>query len=83
MITHRSIIHATCPLDGAWDYYSVHIQTSEFVDVAEIEKILDRARGCQATQETIARTIKRLLGSRATVTLTGRHSQNTKTTVTL
>ncbi len=81
-VKHESIIHGKCPINGRWDYYEVLIETDDFLEISEMEEILDFARGCNKTQEVIAKEIALSLPYHCTITLTGRHSQNTKTTTT-
>ena len=87
MILHETIVHGRCPLNDQWDYYDVDIETDEFIDVHKLEEILNDVRGLREVQEDIARRIAGMLRSKGFqtchVTVTGRHSQNMQTTVTL
>jgi hypothetical protein len=64
-----------------WDYYTVTIQTEDTIDVHYLESVMDSVRGMRATQEQIAELIKQQLSCEAMVEVTGRHSQNSTTTV--
>jgi hypothetical protein len=64
-----------------WDYYAVTIQTEDTIDVHYLESVMDSVRGMRATQEQIAELIKQQLSCEAMVEVTGRHSQNSTTTV--
>jgi hypothetical protein len=68
-------------LHDQWDYYTVAIQTEDTIDVHYLESVMDSVRGMRATQEEIAELIKQQLNCEAMVEVTGRHSQNSTTTV--
>ena len=80
---HAFNIHAKCPmvLHDQWDYYAVAIQTEDTIDVHYLESVMDSVRGMRATQEQIAELIKQQLACEVMVEVTGRHSQNSTTTV--
>lgn len=81
--THRFFIHARCPLVPhlQWDYYTVIVETNFVIDVHAIEKFLDEEiRGERLEQEVIAELVKHKFPD-TKVTLAGRHSQNSSTTV--
>jgi hypothetical protein len=80
---HTFNIHAECPmvLHKQWDYYTVSVQTEELVDVHALESVMDSVRGMRATQEEIAGLIKQQLSCEAMVEVSGKHSQNSTTTV--
>jgi hypothetical protein len=80
---HAFNIHAKCPMvsHDQWDYYTVAIQTEDTIDVHYLESVMDSVRGMRATQEEIAELIKQQLNCEAMVEVTGRHSQNSTTTV--
>lgn len=81
-VKHESIIHGKCPINGRWDYYEVIVETEEFVEISELEELLDFHRGTNRTQEDLAKNIALQLPYSCNVKLSGRHSQNTKTVVT-
>ena len=81
-ITHESMIHGKCPINGRWDYYKVVVETEEFVEISELEELLDFYRGTNKTQEDLAKNIALQLPHGCSVKLSGRHSQNTNTIVT-
>jgi hypothetical protein len=64
-----------------WDYYTVTIQTEDTIDLHYLESVMDSVRGMRATQEQIAELIKQQLNCEAMVEVTGKHSQNSTTTV--
>ena len=80
---HAFNIHAKCPMvsHDQWDYYAVTIQTEDTIDVHYRESVMDSVRGMRATQEQIAELIKQQLACEVMVEVTGRHSQNSTTTV--
>ena len=80
---HAFNIHAKCPMvaHDQWDYYTATIQTEDTIDVHYLESVMDSVRGMRATQEQIAELIKQQLNCEAMVEVTGRHSQNSTTTV--
>jgi hypothetical protein len=80
--THKSFVHGKCPINGRWDYYEVVVCTDDFVEVSELEDVLDSIRGTNKTQEELAKYISLSLPYSCVITLHGRHSQNTKTSIT-
>lgn len=78
---HEAIIHGTCPINGRWDYYEVKVETTDFLEISELEELLDFYRGTNKTQEELAKEISLALPYNCKITLSGRHSQNTKTSV--
>ena len=81
MIRHSSMVHGKCPVNGRWDYYQVDVETKEFLEVSELEEVLDFVRGTSKTQEEIAKNISMTLPYKCKITVVGRHSQNTETVV--
>lgn len=83
IVKHTFNIHAKCPLvpHEQWDYYMVSVQTEDVVDVHALEAVMDSVRGIRATQEEIAQVIKEQLSCETMVEVTGKHSQNSSTTV--
>lgn len=81
-IKHSSTIHGKCPINGKWDYYEVVVETEEFMEISELEELLDSYRGTNKTQEDLAKNIALQLPYSCNVKLSGRHSQNTNTVVT-
>ena len=81
-INHESMIHGKCPINGKWDYYKVVVKTEEFLEISELEELLDFHRGTNKTQEDLAKSIALQLPYSCVVELSGRHSQNTNTVVT-
>ena len=81
-VKHSAIIHARCPLQPTWDYYDVTIIPMSFLDVRDLECILDEVRGKEMTQEDIAVALAAVLPN-CTIQITGKHTANTNTTVTV
>lgn len=81
MNIHKTTIHAKCPLNGSWDYYTVTVSTKEFLKCEELEEVCDFVRGKNMEQERIADELKATLPGDCTVKLEGRHGQNTELTV--
>lgn len=81
-VTHRTTVHGKCHINGSWDYYDVEITTDQFIKVEDIESRLDlEVRGKMEPQETLAERIAKAFPSHCKITVVGRHSQNTLTTV--
>ena len=78
MNIHKTTIHAKCPLNGSWDYYTVSIETDEFIACEQIEELCDFVRGKSLEQERIAKDLHRSLGVKSKLILLGRHGQNTE-----
>jgi len=79
---HVFQIHALCPfVDHQWDYYDCEIETREVIDVHQIEKQLNEARGAKASQEDLCIVIHKLFPN-CKVSLRGRHNQKSRTVVT-
>lgn len=78
MNIHKTTIHAKCPLNGLWDYYTVLIETDEFIACEQIEELCDFVRGKSLEQERLAQNLHRSLGVKNKLTLLGRHGQNTE-----
>ena len=81
--THEFTIHAECPFvpHKQWDYYTVIIDTEEFIDVHAIEAALNEVRGARESQEKLAEAIRSKVGGNCSVMLRGSHSQGNLTTV--
>jgi len=91
LVVHSFQIHGFCPFAGrshVIDYYTVDVKTSRVVDVHEIEKVIVDCSGRSLSQEAIACLIAEKLRSAfgnstyMSVTVSGRHSQNSGTVVT-
>jgi hypothetical protein len=61
-----------------WDYYTVLIETDEFIACEQIEELCDFVRGKSLEQERLAQNLHRSLGVKNKLTLLGRHGQNTE-----
>lgn len=83
MTIHTTTIHGRCPLNNNWDYYTLTVRTDGFIDIAELESICDLVRGSSKTQEDIAEELRNRLPGDCVMELSGRHSQNTATVVSL
>lgn len=83
MITHKTMIHGKCPINGAWDYYEVTVRTESFIKCEDIEAVCDQVRGKGITQEEMAEELRELLPQDCSLTVRGRHGQNTQTMIEL
>ena len=83
MITHKTMIHGKCPINGAWDYYEVTVETESFNKCEDIEAACDRVRGKGITQEAIAAELRELLPRDCVLLVCGRHGQNMQTMIEL
>lgn len=84
MTTHKTIVHAKCPINGEWDYYDVSVETDVFIAAEEVQEACNSVRGSEMTQEDLTARLHHLLTepeteSRVTVRVEGRHGQNTST----
>lgn len=83
-ITHTTMIHAKCPINDEWDYYTVEIEVGGFLRAEDINSVADGIRGTTETQEGIAEQFAdgiREYDYDAKITIIGRHGQNVETTV--
>ena len=82
-VTHTFMVHGICPFveHVQFDYYDCIIETTEVIDVHEIEKKINEFRGMVASQEDLCCKISQTLVG-CEVTLRGRHNQNSNTSVT-
>ncbi len=76
--THRTTIHATCPL-GCWDYYDVEYSPADFMTVEDFQEACDAVRGKKMYQEKLTETLASFLMDGELI-VTGRHGANTGTT---
>ena len=84
MNTHKTIIHAKCPINGLWDYYDVILTTPCFIKAEDVDAAANKVRGFIRTQEEIAEDLFKEFDLRLgdfTLTVSGRHGQNVQTTV--
>lgn len=81
MTTHKTLIHAKCPLNGEWDYYDVIVETYTFLAAERFQEACNCVRGCEMTQEAITAQLHRILS--IAVKVEGRHGQNTETACTM
>jgi hypothetical protein len=73
---HRTTIHARCPFAPVWDYYSVQIETKDFIRCEKIEAICEEIRGQQISQEMVLELLRKKLNIECKITVKGRHGQN-------
>lgn len=80
---HRFTIHAICPFveHQQWDYYDVELQTEEVIDVHILETAMNSVRGIRESQEAIATILREQLPCEVLITISGRHSLTSSTTV--
>ena len=81
MNIHETTIHATCPINGQWDYYHVTFQTDKFLKAEDFEHAADQVRGLRDTQERVAGVMAHAIPVSGTLTLSGSHTANSSTTV--
>ena len=80
-IKHETTVHGKCPINENWDYYTLTIETEEFVRAEALEELCDFCRGKQWTQEEMAKQLRAIMPSHCSLTLNGRHTQNMTTSV--
>ena len=80
---HTFTVHGRCPYVTKlqWDYYDVEITTEDEIDVHKLEAVMDSVRDLSMSQEQIAEAIRKQLPEHCFIEVTGRHTQNSKTTV--
>jgi ribonuclease I len=83
MNVHETTIHGRCPINAQWDYYTLRVETEEFIRAEDIEEMCDFVRGKSMPQEQIAAELRATLPAHCRIELRGRHGQNCQTTVTL
>ena len=73
---HTTMIHARCPINGSWDYYTLRIVTERFMKCEDLDAIANGQRGAGKTQERLADDIALMLPTHCKLSLTGQHGQN-------
>jgi hypothetical protein len=73
---HTTTIHARCPYAPVWDYYTLTVETPEFIRCEIIQAICDSVRGAELTQEQVFAKLREQLMPPAKLTLEGCHGQN-------
>jgi|GEM_PF-6053535 len=58
---YTATIHAQCPVDDSWDYYSVVITSKHEIRCETITEALNQVRGRKLTQENVAQSIDQRL----------------------
>lgn len=81
MIVHETMVHGRCPINGAWDYYTLEVRTDDFVKCEDIEQACNVVRGSDMTQEQMAEALREELPGHCIMVLRGRHGQNVATMV--
>ena len=76
MNKHETTIHARCPYAPTWDYYTLTVETREFLQCEKLQEICDEVRGKEMTQEDVFEFVRSRIKQPAKVTLEGRHGQN-------
>jgi hypothetical protein len=76
MNMHKTTIHARCPYFPTWDYYTLTVETREFVQCETLQSICDEVRGKEMTQEAVFEFLRSRIKPPAKITLKGRHGQN-------
>jgi len=73
---HKTTIHARCPYAPVWDYYTLTVETPEFIRCETVQEICDSVRGLEMTQEEVFAKLREKLLPPAKLTLEGCHGQN-------
>ena len=73
---HETTIHSRCPYAPVWDYYTLLVETTEFIRCEQIQEVCDAVRGKSLTQEAVFEFIRERIKPPAKITLSGRHGQN-------
>ena len=81
IVLHKTMVHGRCPINDSWDYYILEVRTDGFVKCEDIEDACDTVRGKSMTQEDMAIKLRSLIPSHCSLSLRGRHGQNTRTVV--
>lgn len=72
---HKTTVHTRCPYAPVWDYYTVIVQTPNFLRCERLQEVCEEIRGKEITQEQVYEHIKSKIHA-AKVTVKGRHGQN-------
>lgn len=81
MNRHTTTIHARCPFQPVWDYYTVTFSTESVVQCESLEAACEKVRGTTDTQESIGDSLRAMVQSDVSITVTGRHGANCFTEV--
>lgn len=73
---HKTTIHARCPYAPVWDYYTLTVRTTDFLQCEKLEAICDFVRGQEMTQEQVFEHLRESIKAPASITLKGRHGSN-------
>jgi hypothetical protein len=73
---HKTTIHARCPYAPVWDYYTVIVETPDFLKCERLQEVCEEIRGKEMTQEQVFEHLKSKIYSPAKITVKGRHGQN-------
>ena len=76
MNIHTTTIHTRCPYAPTWDYYTLTVETREFLQCEKLQEICDEVRGKEITQEAVFEFLRERIKPPAKITLVGRHGQN-------
>jgi len=82
MKVHKTTIHTRCPYAPVWDYYTVVVEIDRFLKCEDFQELCDRVRGETMTQEKVFDVLRDGVHPSATLTVKGRHGQNSKLVVT-
>jgi hypothetical protein len=76
MNKHETTIHARCPYAPVWDYYTLTIETHEFLQCEKLQEICDEVRGKDMTQEAVFEFVSHKLPVPGKLTIVGQHGTN-------
>jgi len=81
MNRHTTTIHARCPYAPVWDYYTVIVETREFLQCEKLQEICDEVRGQTMTQEDVFAFVALRMKTHGKLTIVGQHGTNGKLTI--
>jgi hypothetical protein len=76
MNKHKTTVHTRCPYAPVWDYYTVIVETPDFLRCEKLQEVCEEIRGKEMTQEQVYQFLKSKIFLPATITVKGRHGQN-------
>ena len=75
MNNHKTTVHTRCLYAPVWNYYTVIVETPDFLKCERLQEVCEEIRGKEITQEQVYEHIKSKIHA-AKVTVKGRHVQN-------
>ena len=73
---HTTTIHSRCPYAPVWDYYTLTVETPNFLMCEMLQEICDGVRGKELQQEQVFEYLRDKIKPPAKLTLEGCHGQN-------